>query len=144
MGTEGTARGGSIPREPAKSTPEQYPVATPPGLQATDHSWVLQTVMELQKSVGELTQAVATLTEQVRDQGAKLDAVRQEVTEARTFMKTAAWLLSGIKTAAKTAAWLLGGIVALLGGIVTLITWFVSRHPPIVTAILETIRAGQE
>ena len=144
MGTEGTARGGSIPREPVKSTPDQYPVATPPGLQAADHSWVLQTVMELQKSVGGLTQAVATLTEQVRDQGAKLDAVRQEVTEARTFMKTAAWLLSGIKTAAKTAAWLLGGIVALLGGIVTLITWFVSRHPPIVTAILETIRAGQE
>ena len=123
MGTEGTARGGSIPREPAKSTPDQFPVATPPGLQAADHSWVLQTVLELQKSVGGLTQAVATLTEQVRDQGAKLDAVRQEVTTARTFMKTAAWLL---------------------GGVVGLIAWFVSRLPPIVTAILETIRAGQE
>ena len=127
MGTEGTARGGSIPREPAKSTPDQFPVATPPGLQAADHSWVLQTVLELQKSVGGLTQAVATLTEQVRDQGDKLDAVRREVAEARTFMKTAA----------KTTAVLLGGVVAL-------IAWLASRLPPVVTAILETMRAGQE
>ena len=80
MGTEGTARGGSNPRKPVKSTPDPFPVATPPGLQASDHSWVLQTTMELQKSVGALTRAVDTLTEQVRDQGAKLDAVRQEVT----------------------------------------------------------------
>ena len=127
MGTEGTARGRSVPREPAKSTPDRFPVATPPGLQAADHSWVLQTVMELQKSVGGLTQAVATLTEQVRDQGDKLDAVRREVAEARTFMKTAA----------KTATVLLGGVVAL-------IAWLASRLPTVVTAILETIRAGQE
>ena len=116
-----------MPREPVKSTPDRFPVATPPGLQAADHSWVLQTVMELQKSVGGLTQAVATLTEQVRDQGDKLDAVRREVAEARTFMKTAA----------KTAAVLLGGVVAL-------IAWLASRLPPVVTAILETMRAGQE
>ncbi len=127
MGTEGTARGRSVPREPAKSTPDRFPVATPPGLQAADHSWVLQTVMELQKSVGGLTQAVATLTEQVRDQGDKLDAVRREVAEARTFMKTAA----------KTATVLLGGVVAL-------IAWLASRLPTVVTAILEAIRAGQE
>ena len=127
MGTEGTARGRSVPREPAKSTPDRFPVATPPGLQAADHSWVLQTVMELQKSVGGLTQAVATLTEQVRDQGDKLDAVRREVAEARTFMKTAA----------KTATVLLGGVVAL-------IAWLASRLPTVVTAILEAMRAGQE
>lgn len=127
MGTEGTARGRSVPREPAKSTPDRFPVATPPGLQAADHSWVLQTVMELQKSVGGLTQAVATLTEQVRDQGDKLDAVRREVAEARTFMKTAA----------KTATVLLGGVVAL-------IAWLASRLPTVVTAFLEAMRAGQE
>lgn len=107
--------------EPAKSTPDQFPVA-PPGLQAADRSWVLQTTMELQKSVGALTQAVTTLTEQVKDQGAKLDAIRQEVTTARASIKTAGWLL---------------------GGIVALIAWLLYRLPPVVTAILETIRAGQ-
>ena len=121
MATEGIVHGGTSGREPAKSTPDQYPVATPPGLQAADHSWVLQTTMELQKSVGALTQAVATLTEQVKDQGAKLDAMRHEVTAARASIKTAGWLL---------------------GGIAAVIAWLLYRLPPVVASVLETIRAG--
>ncbi|MCY4636845.1 MAG: hypothetical protein OXG04_20495 [Acidobacteria bacterium] len=65
---------------------------------------MLQTTMELQKSVGALTQAVTTLTEQVKEQGAKLDAMRHEVTAARASIKTAGWLLGGI---AAVIAWLL-------------------------------------
>ena len=122
MVTEGVVRGGASGHEPAKSTPDPYPVATPPGLQAADHSWVLQTTMELQKSVGALTQAVAALTEQVKDQGAKLDAMRLEVTAARASIKTAGWLL---------------------GGIAAVIAWLLYRLPPVVTAVLETIRADQ-
>ncbi|MYN67136.1 MAG: hypothetical protein F4X11_19230 [Acidobacteria bacterium] len=82
MATERIVRDRPGGQEPVKSTPENYPIATPPGLQAADHSWVLQTTMELQKSVGALTQAVATLAEQVKDQGVKLDAMRHEVTAA--------------------------------------------------------------
>ena len=123
MATDRIVRGRPGGREPAKSTPEQYPVATPPGLQAADHSWVLQTTVELQKSVGALTQAVATLTEQVKDQGTKLDAMRHEVTAARAAIKTAGWLL---------------------GGLAAVIAWLLYRLPPVVTSVLETIRAGQE
>ena len=122
MATERIVRGRPGGQESGKSTPENYPIATPPGLQAADHSWVLQTTMELQKSVGALTQAVATLTEQVKDQGAKLDAMRHEVTAARASIKTAGWLL---------------------GGIAAVIAWLLYRLPPVVTAVLESIRAGQ-
>ena len=123
MATDGTVRGRPRGQEPAKSTPENYPIATPPGLQAADHSWVLQTTLELQKSVGALTQAVATLTEQVKDQGTKLDAMRHEVTAARASIKTAGWLL---------------------GGIAAVIAWLLYRLPPVVTAVLETLRPDQQ
>lgn len=122
MATERIVRDRPGGQEPVKSTPENYPIATPPGLQAADHSWVLQTTMELQKSVGALTQAVATLAEQVKDQGVKLDAMRHEVTAARASIKTAGWLL---------------------GGVAAIIAWLLYRLPPVVTAVLETIRAGQ-
>ena len=60
MAIERIVRGRPGGQQSGKSTPENYPIATPPGLQAADHSWVLQTTMELQKSVGALTQAVST------------------------------------------------------------------------------------
>ena len=37
-------------------TPDAYPANPPPGLGAADHSCVLQTVMELQKSTGSWSQ----------------------------------------------------------------------------------------
>ena len=123
MATERIARGRPSGQEPAKSTPELYQRTAPTSLQAADHSWVLQTTMELQKSVGALTQAMATLTEQVKDQGAKLDAMRHEVTAARASIKTAGWVLGG-----------LGAVIA----------WLLYRVPPIITAVLEAIRAGQD
>lgn len=54
-------------------------VAPPRGLRAEDHSFLLQMIFELQKSSGQLTQAVTTLTEQVRDQGKKLDSISHRV-----------------------------------------------------------------
>ncbi len=46
---------------------------------ATEHSWTLQTVFELQKTVGQLTQAVSTLTEQQRGFSAKLDRISHQM-----------------------------------------------------------------
>ena len=66
-------------RMPEESSPEKYPVNPPPGFKADDHSWVLQTVMELQKSTGQLTQAVKTLTDQSKEQGKKLDSISHRV-----------------------------------------------------------------
>lgn len=46
----------------AEGPPEEFPQTPPP--QLTDWSWSLQMLMELQKTVGELSQRVDTLTKQ--------------------------------------------------------------------------------
>ena len=79
-----------------KGTPDRYPTSTPPGLQAADHSWVLQAIMEMQKSLGGLEQAVKALTEQAKEQGNKLDKVSHDVTALRTTIKTAAAVLGAL------------------------------------------------
>jgi hypothetical protein len=67
-------------------SPEQFPVTPPSGFQSADHSWVLQTIMELQKSMGQLTQAVTTLTQQSKEQGDKLDSISHRVYAAAVVL----------------------------------------------------------
>ena len=55
-------------------------VEPPPGFRADDHSWVLQTVMELQRSVGELDGNQKALTTAIEQQSGKIDAQRSELT----------------------------------------------------------------
>jgi hypothetical protein len=76
----------SVPPDERPGTPDAYPVATPPGLRADDHSWVLQTVMELQKSNGALTQAVKTLTERTSAHGEKLDSISHRLYAATAVL----------------------------------------------------------
>ena len=73
--------------------PEHYPVTPPPGFRADDHSWVLQTIMELQKSTGQLSQAVNTLTEQSKEQGKKLDSISHRVYAAAAVVTTIGGIL---------------------------------------------------
>ncbi len=56
--------------------PETTPPTTYPG---SDYSFTLQTVMELQKTVGQLTQAVNTLTDQQKEQAKKLDGISHKI-----------------------------------------------------------------
>ena len=60
----------------SKGTPERFPV-TSPGVPGTgEHSGlILTTVMELQRSVGGLIQAVETMTARIDEQGKKLDSM---------------------------------------------------------------------
>lgn len=74
------------PADPVVGSPDQFPVPPPPGFRADDHSWVLQTVMEIQKSMGQLTQAVTTLTEQSKDQREKLDSISHRVYAAAAVL----------------------------------------------------------
>ena len=62
-----------------EASPEPFPVPPPPGFTADDHSWVLQTIMELGKSNGQLIQAVNTLTDQSKEQSKKLDSISHRV-----------------------------------------------------------------
>jgi hypothetical protein len=60
-------------------TPRQVGESTPPQYSTTDYSFTLQAVMELQKSVGALTEAVNTLKAQVGKQADKLDKISHRV-----------------------------------------------------------------
>ncbi len=98
--------------------------APPPGLQADQHSWVLQTVMELQKTVGKLTGTVEGLTRTVEKQSTKIDALRDDLTKVLASMRTA---------------------YVILGVVGSLIAFALYRLPTVIErlpAILEALRAG--
>jgi hypothetical protein len=64
-GREQTGSDQALPQRIAETTPQSYP--------GSDHSFTLQIVFELQKNVGQLTQAVSTLADQSKDNGKKLN-----------------------------------------------------------------------
>ena len=74
-------------KQSPKSTPERLAVGTPgvPGL--GEHSGlILQTVMELQRSVGGLIQGVETLTTRVEEQGKKLETISHRMYAAAAII----------------------------------------------------------
>ncbi len=62
-----------------ESTPGKMPETTPPNMGLDQHSWILQAVMEMQVSIGQLTQAVNTLTTQSKEQKDKLDSISHRI-----------------------------------------------------------------
>ncbi len=55
----------------AETTPSRYPMA--------DYSFTLQAVMELQKTVGQLTERIDTLIKRVDQQGPKLSSISHQI-----------------------------------------------------------------
>ena len=112
------------PQDQGESTPDQHPTSPPPGLQADQHSWLLQTIMELQKTVGKLTGTVESLTRTVEKQSTKIDALRDDLTKVLTSIRTA---------------------YVILGVVGSLIALALYRLPTIIEglpAIMEALRAG--
>jgi hypothetical protein len=58
----------------APTTPTDYPV-TPSSISGLDHSFVSQAIMEVQRSVGQLTQATTTLAEDSKDHRKQLGRI---------------------------------------------------------------------
>jgi len=58
-----------------ESTVPVFPEVTTPLYKGSDYSFTLQAVMEMQKAVGQLTEAVKTLSEHSKDQAKKLDRI---------------------------------------------------------------------
>ncbi len=54
------------------TSPVDFPRTTPP-ITAVDHSWVLQTTMEIQKSVGKIEASIEALRAETKEHGDKLD-----------------------------------------------------------------------
>jgi hypothetical protein len=82
----------STTRSTRQSNPEALPSTTPFSYPGSEHSWTLQTVFELQKTVGQLTQAVTTLTEQQKGFSIKLDRISHQMYAALAILL----LLGGI------------------------------------------------
>ena len=92
-------------RTAATTTPDDYPVAPPPSkLAAVDHSFVLQAIMEVQVSIGKLTEAVETLKAQSASHGAKIEELGRDVHAAKITIRVVGVLLTA---AIALAGWLI-------------------------------------
>jgi hypothetical protein len=91
----------AVPSAPT-STPARFADTTPP--LAYDHSFPLQAVLELQRTVGQLTQSVITLTEDSREVRKKLDRLSHIIYAAgvvgTVFVGIAIWLLDKLASVA--------------------------------------------
>lgn len=69
----------------APTTPEAFPTLAP-HLPSGDYSYTLEVVMGMQKTLGELTQAVKTLTDQVKEHGNKIDGACKDIHAAKVVV----------------------------------------------------------
>ena len=85
-------------QDEAESPPDEFPETPPP--QLADWSWTLQMLMELQRTVGELSQSVETLTRQSKEHDKKLDRISHRIYAAvavLTILGAALlWLLNAV------------------------------------------------
>jgi hypothetical protein len=65
------AQTGSVPTDLPKTPPQDYVLS--------DHSFTLQSIMEMQKALGQLTKAVETLTEESKKSSTKLDTISHKI-----------------------------------------------------------------
>lgn len=65
--------------EEEDTAPGSYPEIPPPSSQIHDHSFVLQAIMELHKSVGELSAKTDRLIRDVETQGKDIDRIRMQL-----------------------------------------------------------------
>ena len=67
--------------------PQKFAETTPPVSPGHDYtSFIFQQIMEVQKTLGELTQAVKTLTEESKEQGRKVDKISHQVFAAKVIV----------------------------------------------------------
>ena len=102
------------------------PETTPPARQG-EPSWMLQTIMELQKSVGELIGTVNGLAKAVDERSTRIDDMREKVDGL-------AEKVDGMRGGLGVARWFVGTLIGI-GGLLGMLLW---RLP----AIIEALRAG--
>ena len=87
-------KGESSESGPPSRIPEGAPT---PYSHPDQQSWMLQSIGEMRESIGALKQAVETLTNATKDQGAKLDGISHKVYAATVISALAlagiAWIL---------------------------------------------------
>jgi len=78
------------------SVPTQSPQTTPQDYILPDHSFTLQSIMEMQKSLGQLTQAVTTLTEESKKNSTKLDGISHKIYAAEVVVSLLVLIGGGV------------------------------------------------
>jgi hypothetical protein len=90
------------PAAQASTTPTRFAETTPPI--GYDHSFPLQTVLELQKSIGQMGQAIQTLTEDSKENRRKLDRLSHIIYAAgvvgTVLLGSAVWILDKLSAVA--------------------------------------------
>ncbi|MGI8784918.1 MAG: hypothetical protein ACR2L2_14855 [Acidobacteriota bacterium] len=101
--------------------PPHAPAGTPtaPYLHPDQHSWILQSVGEMRESIGGLKRAVETLSEQSKENTAKLNSISHRVYAATIVMG----LLGGLVA-------FLGWIISNLGGVIVRALDVLAHIPP--------------
>lgn len=86
---------GKTTREIASEpTQEQLAQTKPLSTPLLDHSFTLQAVMEMQKTLGQLTQAVETLTQESKKNSDKIDKITLQIHGAKIAVYVIAGVLS--------------------------------------------------
>ena len=73
------------PKVPNLTTPEAFPT-TAPQFPSGDYSYTVELVSSIQHQLGRLTEAVESLKDQTKEQGAKLGKISQDVHAAKVVI----------------------------------------------------------
>jgi hypothetical protein len=97
--------------------PQRFGETTPPGLQADYSVFTVQTVLEMQRTLGGIETAIKNLEERSKEHSGKLDQIGKEV------------------YAAKVVVGVVGGLIVLAGAFIgwviyELLPYFVSHPVP--------------
>jgi hypothetical protein len=69
------------------TAPQTLPETTPPVSPGHDYShFIFQQIMEVQKTLGQLTQSVTILTDESKKQGDKIDKISHQVFAAKVIL----------------------------------------------------------
>lgn len=85
---------------PSESVPSRYAETIPPLYTSYDPSFTLQSILEMQNTLGKLTQAVTTLTEESKKNGETLSVISHKVYGAQTGFWVAGVILGALGSAA--------------------------------------------
>lgn len=80
--------------EQRDTTPARIPETTPLPYPGPDYSFTLQAIMEMQKTLGQVTQSVATFSDQIKKHDEKLDKISHKVYAAEVVLILVGGILS--------------------------------------------------
>jgi hypothetical protein len=103
----------------SESTPKHYAETVPTAFPSYDPSFSLQSILEMQKNLGQLTQAVTTLTEESKKRGDVLDKISHKVYAAEVVIGVVGVILTAMG----------GGLIYLICKVLDVIVPLIQLKP---------------